>query len=78
MHLVGDGIGLAALFYHSCLSGPTRFFIIFDGGSRITQIHRLLFPCPFFNLHNMLYDQCRPFSGVKKGSSASFAYGDTV
>jgi hypothetical protein len=58
--------------------GQRGFSLFLTADQGWTQIHRLLFPCPFFNLQNMLYDQCRPFSGVKKGSSASFAYGDTV
>ena len=33
IHLVGDRIGSATLFYHPLYQGPTGFFIIFDGGS---------------------------------------------
>jgi hypothetical protein len=31
---LGDSFGWANLFYHPCLSGPTRFFITFGGGLR--------------------------------------------
>ncbi|MBU0484823.1 MAG: hypothetical protein KKB30_09955, partial [Proteobacteria bacterium] len=33
-HLVGDGLLLDNSFYPPVFTGPTRFFIFFDGGSR--------------------------------------------
>jgi len=42
-HLVGDGIGVATLFYHPLYQGPTGFFIIFDGGLGIFYFQETYF-----------------------------------